>query len=110
MRKKKLMKIQKEGIRERRGYEKITLQIYCDCQNIISGSQGMAASKPRFGRTRFGSIFWLCIWLGEPLFGYLILKRYFSAIVKIFYVVLLDTALTPGPPGNRFIPKVSGKF
>ena len=51
----------------------------------------MAVSKPRLGRTRIGSIFWPCIGLGEPLFGYLLLKRYFSAIVKILYVVLLDT-------------------
>ena len=48
----------------------------------------MAVSKQRSSRTRIGGNFWLCIWFGEPDFVDLLFKRYFSAIVKILFVVL----------------------
>ena len=32
--------------------------------------------------------FWLCIWLGDPYFGYLLCKRYFFLMLKIHFVVL----------------------
>ena len=41
------------------------------------GLQGMAVSKQRFGQTRIGGNFWLCIWFGEPDFVDLLFKRYF---------------------------------
>ena len=40
--------------------------------------------------------FWLCIWFGEPIFGYLYFKRYFSAILQIHFGVLLDTEPVSG--------------
>ena len=40
--------------------------------------------------------FWLCIWFGEPIFGYLYFKRYFLPILQIHFGVLLDTEPVSG--------------
>ena len=50
--------------------------------------QGCAVSRYRFGRYWVGTNFWLCIWLGDPYFWYLLCKRYFFLILKIHFVVL----------------------
>ena len=42
---------------------------------------------------------WLCIWFGEPIFGYLYFNRYFlpkDYRVKIHFGVLLDTEPVSG--------------
>ena len=58
--------------------------------------QGCAVSRYRFGQTRIGTNFWLCILFEEPAFGYRLCKRYFLLILKILFVDLLDTEPVSG--------------
>ena len=41
-------------------------------------------------------ISWLCIWFGDPAFGYGLCRRYFLLILKILFVVSLDTEPVTG--------------
>ena len=50
--------------------------------------QGCPASRYRFGGSWIGTNFWLCIWLGDPHFGYRPCKRYYFLILKMHLVVL----------------------
>ena len=64
--------------------------------SLVNSRQGCAVKRYRLGRTRIGTNFWLCIWFGEPVFGYRLCKRYFLLILKIPFVDLLDTEPVSG--------------
>ena len=67
-------------------------------------AQGWEGSRYCVGRTWIEAIFWLGICVGEPFFGYLVLKRHFLLILKILYVCLksLDTVSVSESPTQIF--------
>ena len=67
-------------------------------------SQGWEGSRYCVGRAWIEAIFWLGICVGEPFFGYLVLKRHFLLILKILYVCLksLDTISVSESPTQIF--------